>query len=419
METLVRNAQEKIVSLIQTARGTVDYKRDVLPLIYPILQGIDDNKHYAHQFTMEGGFDIFVEALSLYIFNNYASNKTVSQLPLIYHAMVLIKHPFFINIVGCDKTLSEYVSYRESILDEVMKVFGDIPAALRLKALLQTKISEDVPAIQRFNFFLGFSFKPNTSGRIFKDAYRELEQQINKFVSINAPYGMDLEDTVIYTGIERKNKSLLLTEEFIYESSAFKTLKTVPMKKWFMLYERDNGQTQFKSVNKFADNDVVLVVLNYCTDEKFEDSYVSIAYSDKTFDEISVKGALLYKEAKKLLQGSSLKTIPEGIIETYLEEEFYKYISDELEPVKEFVNEYSLLQRVAIESFLTAGSIKNLRETVLRHVGIRVIFPNDTDFAFFSHYLYGLSRFYVYDQEAIVNFIINYISPGLPNLENF
>jgi hypothetical protein len=283
------------------------------------------------------------------------------------------------------------------MLEELTKIYGDIPAVLGLKELLSSELSlEKMPAIQRFNFFMGFYFKNETSGKIFKDINSEILGK--NILSINASYGLGLSESVIYTGINRMSKSLLLTDQFIKEASGFKTLPTVNCKSWYSLYKKVSSK--YKQVKTFNDKDILVIILNYNTSSTLEESYVSIAYSQR---EIS------YKIIKNFLKHSFPENVPVHVIDMYLEYDFYKYTTKDILPEYEFSKEFAALQKIALESYSQANSPTKLREIVLKHPYIRKIFENELDYKVFSVYLRGMSRFKIYD-EAVVEFITSYIS---------
>jgi hypothetical protein len=59
---------------------------------------------------------------------------------LLYQAMILVKHPFLLNLLICHTTFEEYIKYRDKLLDALVKIFGDIPVVLLLKRILASEL---------------------------------------------------------------------------------------------------------------------------------------------------------------------------------------------------------------------------------------------------------------------------------------
>jgi hypothetical protein len=407
MNEIIADTQQNAMSIIISKGGMTDYKNDIVPLLTKLIDELRKTKSII-QHSVIPRFDSFVEALSLILFEEYSQYKTTT-LSMQYQVMILYKHPFLVNILMCHKTLEEWNIYRKYLCDNMLKVFGEVTSTLPLKRLLSTELTnEGKTAIQRFNFFINFKFKRETSAVIFK-TIRERFLGYN-FVFINASFNLFSDDLiVIYKGVIKHK--LFLTDEFI-QDKGFLFPKNAQCKEFYNIYDKN-----MKEVKTLSDDDPVIIVLSYNTDENPSESYVSVAYSCSVIKKDSIiKGSLYFKHAKRLLNHMSLKIIPDEIIEIYLQEDFYKFIDEEPTSSVQFIGEYSQMQKIAFECFSTS-TIQTLRENILKHREIRDILVEEVDFRMFAVYLHGIKMLKVYEEQTIVNFVTSYLWPEIPLLE--
>ena len=143
----------------------LSYNTSILPLIKRCLTDFE-TKHLKLFPTnnISTPIDFYTELVTHIIITNYLQSTQI-DIPNECYILMLLRYPYFINILQCNKTFAEYKSFRKSLSDtlDIMYPSKTNQNVIHVQNLLNTNITETYnirkcSAVHYFHYFIGFRF---------------------------------------------------------------------------------------------------------------------------------------------------------------------------------------------------------------------------------------------------------------------
>lgn len=321
----------------------ISYDTVILPLIKDLLSEFE-TKHIPlpPRSTFSLPVDIYTEAITHLIIDNYKNNIINDTLPNECYILMLIRYPYFINILQCNRTFANYKQFRSSLLSTLNKMYPVISnqLVLQVQKMLSTNLDETYDIrkcsmIHYLHYFIDFRFDVNsiaiTSDQLPKD------QSYSYFI-VNLTYNLPSNNAIVLYHNNPKIKSLILNPA---NMDKYRCIVNPPnvVKASLPYYSTD---CNFKQIEYYTQN--IYVLLCYNDDEDLSKCHYTIAYHGE-------KGTVNPKIINELLQGSITKSITDSDIENYINITFLKTFSDEPSPISEIKQEMHDISLISYRAF--------------------------------------------------------------------
>lgn len=405
MNDIVDKSQ-KIIDNLNFTSTTVTYENTIIPEATKILNELNNTppSKWLRKTNLSKRIDIYVEALAIHMLYTYTKRVTFDY-PLHSIAIVLLKHPFFINMFQCGKNSKEWEKFVSDINDEIISMYGETnssPYVNNLKLLLNQKHVDEnsSSSIHRFHYLTDFWFEAETTG-ITKS---ELLNKMNEtnlidndtiFISINVAYNLhNLKSIVIYKNIP-KLREKILNISTIDNLNPFKYPQSIqkPTKDFYIL---NNNLEQIESLPS-----------------TFSKAFVLISYNDSEFHySLANYGENKYlspDETKKFIDYKVLKIVNSEIFDYYLKEEFYKKISSDKRNVNDLKKDYIKLIQLVSDTY-SSSTQKTFSEKLMSRIESLSLIDSH-ELPYFK--LYISKNIEPYDLQTALSYVTSYIYPDL------
>ena len=359
ISSIITSCQSSIDSaILANSSNPLSYEDLIIPHANKILTELNDTKPSKWPLhRVINGIDIYVETISIHMLYSYSNNMKFDY-PLHCVVNVLLKHPYYLNIIQSNRNISEYIEYVKLILNEITVMYGNTSSSAvvnSLKTLLissmDDKLYSNASSLHKFHYLTQFTYDSNTTGvtgsELLKVLMSNSDIQFNSstiFIAINISYNLaNLNSIVIYRDINKYREKLLNIDTiktftpFIYPST-IATAKTP-----YSIYDSN------------------LVYLQTIPDN-FETAIILLSYDDATNPLQTHYSLAKYKNmyyvdkehALAFLDFKSFQIINSHTFESYLIEEYYKEASSSKPPISQLKSTYasllSLIKQIYMKS---------------------------------------------------------------------
>lgn len=321
----------------------MSYEADVRPIAIELLNELFAKQiYFIPKATYSLPVDIYTEAIMVYVVNAYKNGKLNFRLPNECFILLLIRYPYFINILQCGKTFSKYEQFRKELLVTLDSMFPmkTNEAVINVQRILSTNIVDtyDIDkcsVIHFFHYFIGFTFIPGKT-TILKDQL-PVGDGITYFI-IHLSYNLSNTNAIVLYKDMPKVTDRILNADNMHKYKCVDTSAKV--------YQRNEPfecvNTSFTVVNKYGSK--VYILLCYDDAEQLADCHFTIAsfgesgYVDERFIHDMVRGSLP--------KSIELVDINNTINTTYL-----KTFSEPPETKSTLRDDYNAMMRIAVGAY--------------------------------------------------------------------
>ena len=399
MELLIDETQKKFQSM--TLNTYESYEKTVFPLLKPIIQLLVNEKVFPKIVNINQGIDVYVDSLMLILngeYNNHLPKNVFnyrlaydSVLPIYCIVYVLIKHPYFINIISSNLTREEWVKYKQELLEELMINYGETsgdPRIIRLRNILEIDTFKDTnfSALHQFRYLIGFSFKEEFTGI----TYDQLPMDKSLLI-INLSYNNNKpESLVVYKNIQTNRRVLLLNDRNMYRYKPFilpeTTIKT---------------DEPYKLITKESSD--TMVVLCYNNDTEMTKCFYSIAYFDGTQD-----GTIPNTFVERFINGASPFILQSEDIDNYVKDNTFKHFNEKTKDPNILLRENNIYAQIASESYdEDHNDVSKTIQNILNHELLDSLM-NKSELEIFKTYVYGLKILSTFNKTTVIEHIVSY-----------
>ena len=405
---IINECQQNIDSIKNL--NTATYENTIIPEANKILSELNkiEISSWPRKIKLSKNIDIYIESIAIHMLYSYAKNIKFNY-PLHCIVDVLIKHPFFINILQCGKNLNEWKEFTENLNNEILLMFGDTNSSSeinRLKLLLNQKHINNESSLHKFHYLTGFWFEPETVGIIGTELISKLKNssiidENTIFICINVSFNiLNDKSIVIYKNIPKLKEKLLniktidLFNPFIQPKHIYKSKKD---------YNILNNNLE--EINTLPSNySKSFVLLCYNDSEKINQCHFSLAnYGD---------GKYLSKEdTQNFIEYRVLKTVDVKLLDFYLKEEFYNKICSEKKDIVELKKDYIKLMQLIKDSFNSSDKNKFITKFIESLTSTNLIPAQELPY--FKLYLSKIKTIDPFCFNSVSDYILSYIYPNL------
>lgn len=416
ISSIITSCQSSIDSaILANSSNPLSYEELIIPHANKILTELNNTKPSKWPLhRVINGIDIYVEAISIHMLYSY-NNNIKFDYPLHCIVNVLLKHPYYLNIIQSNRNISEYIEYVKLILNEITTMYGDTtstPAINSLKNLLiasmEDKLYSNASSLHKFHYLTQFTYESNTTGitgsELLKVLMSNSDIQFNSstiFIAINISYNLaNLNSIVIYRDINKYREKLLNIDTiktftpFIYPST-ITTAKTP-----YSIY--DSNLVCLQSIPDNFETAIILLSYNDATDPL--QSHYSLAKYKNTYC-IDKKHVLAFLDFK------SFQIIDSHSFENYLIEEYYKEASSSKPPISELKSTYTSLLSLVKQIYLKSTPITfttNFIDALSKESLI-----NSRELPYLKIYLSKIKTLEPFTLPQVSSYVLSYIYPEL------
>lgn len=391
MEDIINMHQRKLDNYLLTFKysHTSNFNTCIRPLVNALLSELTS---FPPRTIIHSPIDIYTETITCYIIDNYYKNNIPTSLPHECYILMLLRYPFFINILQCQRTFKEYITFRESLLDTLDTMFPNkySSSVKNLEQILSTKI-EDVydirtcSIIHYFHYFINFRFD--------KD-----------LVAINAsklPSGNDICYFIIHLSYNISNtNALILYHENPRIRDKFINIDNISKYKCI-----EKPSHIYKSQTPFITTDCnfdqhegykpkVYILLCYDDAKELKDCHYTIALYGKD-------GYVNEEFITDFIEGKLPFSLTKTEIENQINMIFLKSFADDHEPQSLLMKECEAIRHIAAEAFdkVHENGMNDITlfDTFIKHImnDKRLLnILDEIELPFFKIYLYGMMNIY-------------------------
>lgn len=421
VEFSISQIQQHMESKLRTDQS-LTYESVIIPAakkVLNMLKNIDIEKWPTHK-NIANDIDIYIEALSIYVIYNYSKNIEVKYPPHI-QMLVLLKHPYFINVFTIGKNREEWEECSAKILDDYLNTFGKnvtIDNKYKLKRLLSesSTFGESVKGkeisersgLSRFNYMLGFHYLENEQGILKEEVVTHVSQIFESkntsnfiYIVVNISFNVENTDSIIIYKELRKNADRILSNERVQQFDAFKSPDIVhKATEPVALFDHN-----FKRINHISDDiEYGIVLLSYNDSESEESSHFIIArYGENAY--------LNRNEINDFLKYRIMKFLDSKLLEIDLIESFYINYNKHSNDLMDLKRQYVQLATYTKNTF-EQSTKESFVENFIKNVSSVDIF-HQSEIPYLKLYLQGINILKSYEKDSIITFVTNYIYPDL------
>ena len=374
--------------------------KTVFPLAIDLYKELEKAKKYPKKLVIDERIDIYSEAIALKVIHNYNANLKENTLPLHCYVILLIKHPYLISLLQCNRTRSEWIEFRKQLLTECISMFGENHPSIEVnnfKEFMSSPITDKVDkmsSIHMFHYFVGFNFK---QGSVGIDADELPKDDSVSFFVVNLSYNLKNKDSLIIYKSVIKVREKLLNIKTIDNFSPYIKSPITPSKVPFIKLDKD-----LKPISTLTDK--VYILLCYNDAPTYENCHYTIAHHGEN-------GYVDKKFINSFIAGSMPKILDDADITLYMETMFFKKINDEPEPIKSLKEDYIMFLNVIRDAF-NKSTQETIVDNIMSDPNINLVFDK-TEIPFLKVYLSKLKSLEVYDLGNVVSYALAYIYPDL------
>ena len=364
ISSIIASCQSSIDSaILANSSNPLSYEELIIPHANKILTELNNTKPSKWPLhKVINGIDIYVEAISIHMLYSY-NNNIKFDYPLHCVVNVLLKHPYYLNIIQSNRNISEYIEYVKLILNEITVMYGDTTSSTVVNSLknlliasMDDKLYSNASSLHKFHYLTQFTYDSNTTGvtgsELLKVLVSNSDIQFNSstiFIAINISYNItNLNSIVIYRDINKYREKLLNIDTiktftpFIYPST-IATAKTP-----YTIY--DSNLVHLQSIPDNFETAIILLSYNDATDP-LQTHYSLAKYKNMHY--VDKEHALAFLDFK------SFQIIDSHAFESYLIEEYYKEASSSKPPISQLKSTYaSLLSLINSHTFFNSDNTR-------------------------------------------------------------
>ena len=404
MNEIINKAQSVIDNLNYSS--TITYENTIIPEATKILNELNNTppSKWLRKTDLSKKIDIYIEALAIHMLYTYTKG-TKFDYPLHSIILVLLKHPFFINMFQCGKNMNEWKKFVSDIDNELIEMFGETNSSSlinNLKMLLNKDCSDSssFSSIHKFHYLTDFWFEAETTGITGNELLSKMNElnlidDNTIFVSINVAYNLhNLQSIVIYKNIP-KLREKILNPSTIDSLNPFKYPKSIqkPTKDFYIL------NNKLEKINEIPSS--------------ISKSFVLISYNDSenhySLANFGENRALTPEETRKFVDYKVLKIINSEVFDYYLKEEFYNKISSTKRNVNDLKKDYIKLTQIVSDIY--SKSTQNTFSTKLISAVESISLIDSHELPYFK--LYVSKNIEPFDLQNVLSYVTSYIYPDL------
>lgn len=323
---------------------------------------------------------------------------------------MLIRYPYFINILQCNKSYIEYIKFRKTLNEAYEEMFKGSKYSTdieNVKNILNIDISSyDIrkcSAIHYFHYMVCFHFDKQFIGITYDDLPKD--DSITFFI-INAAYNVyDTESIIIYKSIDKAKTQLLDINNMHKYKYLIKPKQVFKPSKPFVMVNN-----KFAPITKLSKK--VYILICYNNDEQLDKCHFTIALYDKNgfVDDVFID---------KFIQGNIPKSIDNDNISDYLRMMFIKTFPDNNENISELHKEISLMAKIAGDGIKAAMDDKTpISSKILNDKRLMTILTK-AELPFFKLYLREVDKLDKHRTNDIIEMVCDYIHENAYSNKNF
>lgn len=383
-----RKFDNYLSSFVYNRESTFD--KCVRPFVKDLLSEL---KTFPTRTIVSSPIDIYTEAITCFIIDEYIRQVTPTKLPNECYLLMLMRYPYFINILQCQRTFKEYISFRKSLLETLNLSFPTkiTPQVINVSELLSTDIESvyDIrkcSVIHYFHYFVGFRFDKQFVA-ITKDKL-PAERGVISYLVINLSYNLQNTNAIVLYHDNQR-----IRDKFIDETN-------IP---------------KYKCIEKpkrICKSDLPFIVINSefeQIDKCQERTYILLCYNDSqdlsqchyTIALFGNDGYVTEQFVNDFIKGKIPMSITADEINNQLNTTFLKSFSEDPEPMSSLMHEYESLKKITAESFDNVHS-ENIADIQLFDMLIKEILADERlknvldneELPFFKLYLAGMMNIY-------------------------
>ena len=268
--------------------------------------------------------DIYTELITQKVVSNYANGIVSDKLPNECIILMLIRYPYFINIVQCNHTFKEYLRYRESLLETFDNMFPvkSNEMVRHVRELLTTKIEDAYDLrtssmVHYLHYLTGFRFE---RGMVAVTADALPKGPDVSYLVVNLTYNISNLNSIIIYHDSPKIKDKLLNVANIPNYKCIERPENVCRADTPFISTDDT----FKAIEYYKPN--VYILLCYNDNEDIHRCHFTIAYYGEN-------GFVSPEFVNNMLEGSLPTSITMTDVNNYINTVFMKTFSDDPESV--------------------------------------------------------------------------------------
>lgn len=393
--------------------STVTYENTIIPVANKILTELNklDSSSWPRKLNIEKGIDIYTEAITIHMLYTYTKNIKFNY-PLHCVIYVLIKHPYFINMIQMDKKYDEWKEYSEQLINEISLLYGDSNSSSNINELkkllaVDSKLNyNNTSSIHKFHYLIGFHFESETVGITGEELLTKLNNKhlIDKdtiFISINVAHNiLNNKSIVIYKNIPKFREKLLnistidLFNPFIQPEHIY-----TPSKEYTIL------SNELKELNELPKNfSKSYVILCYNDSDKIHKCHYSLAMFSETIH-------LSTENTKAFIEYKIISSLDSKLFDLNLKEDFYNIIGSEKKNMNDLKKDYVKIMQIAREAFNKSNQQSFIKKFIDMLNTFKLI--HEHELPYFKIYLSKIKTISPYNIQNVLNYVSSYIYPDL------
>lgn len=416
------NQSQRLLEDKLRSQQLLSYENVIIPITKEILDTLKNTPpaNWPRHSNIASDIDIYIEALSIYVIYNYAKNIAIEYTPHVM-MLVLLKHPYFINVFMIGKNYEEWTDLASKITNEFVLTFGKnvtYDHKYQLKDLLNeatsfgssalNKTISERSGLSQYNYILGFHYSDKTQGILKDDVISYTSQlfeskKITNYIYIVVNTSFNIKNTnsiVIYKQLPKYPERIIDVKRiqnskvFVNPDKIFKADKPV-----------DILDRNFNLINNVDDSiDYAIVLLSY-NDAKDVDRnhYIIAEYGDNVY--------LTKSEMKDFLNRRVMRFLDAKLLELELIESFYKYCRSRNDDLTVLKRQYIQLSTYAKHIFETSTKEEFIDNFIKNISSVQIINPAEVQYL--KLYLHGIHLLKIYSQDSVIRFVTSYIYPDL------
>lgn len=371
MEEIQTEYEQKVIK-----SKSLSYDEIVVPSIIKMMEYLKDIPidKWPTMSNIIRGMDIYSETITTMYISEYMKGNILPLTPNAFNIM-LIKHPYLINIVLQNKTEIEVNEFKSKLMKNLESSFNNMSSTaeyeLYSKLLSKTK-NEFKTALDYYHYMLGFKFK--LEGMSIKYDTLPKSNDICYHI-VHLSYGLtDTRSIVIYKSIPRLRERLVYSNN-IDKLTSFIYPKIHPATKMCEIVD-----SNFKSITKYLDK--TYVVICYDDDPILKNCTFTVAY-------LGEKGYLNNREIEIFDGGGYFAAVNANDISSYINLNFAIENKHDKFPSTELQLLHGNILRVIQDSLSNLPVISNVIKSIMKHPLLPKII-NTKETIFFEIYLSGM-----------------------------
>lgn len=340
---LIEAYQNKLNIILQnTPYEDLNYMSTLFPLVKELLAEFESKGlKFMARSTFTLPVDIYIEAITYKFVTSYASGNQLT-LPNECVILMLIRYPYFINILQCGRTYRQYLKYRKSLLDtfETMYPMKTNEMVNHVHELLSTNI-EDVYDIRKctmvayLHYLVGFRFE---KGSVAITADQLPKGDDISYLIVNLTYNLeDLNSIIIYKDNPKIKDKILNVDNIPKYKCIERPANVTKAREPFVSVD-----TSLHTIEEYKPK--VYVILCYNDYPELQKCHFTIAYYG---DNGYVDGTFV----NNMLQGSLPRSLTDEDVWNCINTTFLKTFSDDPESIDTLHDELRRLSDIVTKAY--------------------------------------------------------------------